>query len=42
MDERDMSELLGYYAKGTVPTFEKVRLKKENVAPFDGSMGWSC
>ncbi|WEW57023.1 Bifunctional dehydrogenase and ferrochelatase [Emydomyces testavorans] len=43
MDEKDMDALLEFYDKDTVPTFEQVRLKEEDsIAPFDGSMGWSC
>ncbi|EAS34443.3 siroheme synthase domain-containing protein [Coccidioides immitis RS] len=43
MDESDMDSLLAFYAQNTVPTFEQVRLKEEdNIATFDGSMGWSC
>ncbi|KAI1911947.1 Bifunctional dehydrogenase and ferrochelatase [Ophidiomyces ophidiicola] len=42
MDEEDMDEMLGFYAKDMVPTLEQIRLKEESIAPFDGSMGWSC
>lgn len=42
MTEEDMDNLLRHYEAGKVPTFEQVRLKQgDNVAPFDGSMGWS-
>jgi precorrin-2 dehydrogenase/sirohydrochlorin ferrochelatase len=41
MEERDMEELLKFYASNAVPTFEEIRLRKEpGVAEFDGSFGW--
>ncbi|KAF3482684.1 uncharacterized protein GIQ15_02008 [Arthroderma uncinatum] len=42
MTEEDMETLLQHFVSGNVPTFEQVRLKQgDNLAPFDGSMGWS-
>lgn len=43
MDEEDMEELVKYYAHGTVPTFEDIRLSKtdtDTIWSFDGSFGW--
>ncbi|EEP81394.1 predicted protein [Uncinocarpus reesii 1704] len=42
MDEKDMETLLGFYTQDIIPAFEQVQLKEGNIAPFDGSMGWSC
>lgn len=41
MDEADMERLLGFYAPGTVPSFEEVRVGDDPIFEFDGSFGWS-
>ena len=42
MDEQDMEALLGFYAPGTVPTFEQIRIGGDDAdgVGFDGSFGW--